>query len=505
MYALVYLRVSTEEQAEKGYSIQAQKNEGVSKAVEIGCSPENIHIFSDEGISGALLERPQLMAALNMLKKEKDNVKFFICYDSSRLSRNAAHQLILIDEIKKCNAQLIFLKNNYQDNAEGRFQLTVMAAVDEYERARLKLRTEMGKRAKANQHKLTHNPGLYGYNFDPITDKLLINEENAKNLKLIYNLLIEENRGPSEIAEILNTAEIPSPRLKQWSRTTVRRILSNPSYMGTLYIRRYDTGECNLNRFRKKGEKVKVKERPQNEWIPVKIPRLIDRETWKMAQDILGSSKHSGKKNNRPDFLLTPFIRCGLCGSSMNGKSTIKSDKVYRYYICTKKYKGLKEEKCGSILLNATDIEKIVWDYVCKRVCCFASNEANMEKIVEEYIYKVERDSKNIIDKKEKAKAERERIVMMFQKGFIDEKEMYRKLKDCENKISALDSDMISRSEYYDMFVERIKKDWSIDNISYIMGDILSNLNSEEKSHLMGLLISEIRIKDNIVTIYERP
>lgn len=167
LIALVYLRVSTEEQAEKGYSIQVQRTEGVNKAVELGCSKENIYVFSDEGVSGAFLERPQLMAALDMIKKREKDIKYFICYDSSRLSRNAAHQLIIVDEIKKSGTQLIFLKNNYQDNAEGRFQLTVMAAVDEYERARLKLRTEMGKRAKANQHMLTHHPGIYGYYFDP--------------------------------------------------------------------------------------------------------------------------------------------------------------------------------------------------------------------------------------------------------------------------------------------------------------------------------------------------
>ncbi|HQA66258.1 MAG TPA: recombinase family protein [Bacillota bacterium] len=47
MAALVYLRVSTEEQAERGYSIQVQRDEGLKKAVELGCSPESIYIFND--------------------------------------------------------------------------------------------------------------------------------------------------------------------------------------------------------------------------------------------------------------------------------------------------------------------------------------------------------------------------------------------------------------------------------------------------------------------------
>jgi len=301
--ALVYLRVSTEEQAEKGYSIQAQRTEGVNKAIELGCSPEEVHIFGDEGVSGAVMERPQLMAALDMLRNERNNIDFFICYDSSRLSRNAAHQLILIDEIKKNGTELIFIKNSYKDNAEGRFQLTVMAAVDEYERARLKLRMEMGKRAKANQHKLTHNPGLYGYNFDSITDTLIINKEHAENLRLIFRLLNDEHMGPAEIAEKLNELEVPSPRMKQWSRVTVRRILSNSSYLGILHIRRYDTRDYHLNKYKKKSEKIKVKERPRDEWIPVRIPQIIDKDIWEKAQNI----------SSLQDYLLRNFLS-GLSG-----------------------------------------------------------------------------------------------------------------------------------------------------------------------------------------------
>ena len=498
------MRVSTEEQAEKGYSIQAQRTEGVNKAIELGCSPENIHIFSDEGVSGAILERPQLMAALIMLKNGRKGAIFFICYDSSRLSRNAAHQLILIDEIKKCDAQLVFLKNNYQDNAEGRFQLTVMAAVDEYERARLKLRMEMGKQAKASQHKLTHNPGLYGYDFDPITDRLTINEDQTKNLQLIFYLLIEEHKGPSEIADKLNASEVPSPRMKQWSRITVRRILSNPSYLGILYIRRYDTRECHLNKFKKKGEKIKVKERPQAEWIPISIPRMIDNGTWEMAQDILKKSKHSSKKNSKPDFLLAPLLRCGICGSAMTGKSTVKANFAYRYYICTKKYSESKEEKCRAILLRADIVEKVVWDYICECICYFACKEANMKKIVEEYASKKEYDIKDIINKRDKAKDERKRLIEMFQKGFIDEGEMSRRLDKQEKRIAKLDADIDQSSEYYGEFIERLKKDWSLKNIPSIIEEMLNNLSSADKKHVLSLLISEISVRDNTISIEGR-
>lgn len=498
------MRVSTEEQAEKGYSMQAQRSEAESKAVELGCSREDIFFFSDEGISGSILERPQLMTALNLLKKEGDALKYFICYDSSRLSRNASHQLILIDEIKRCGAQLVFLKNNYQDNAEGRFQLTVMAAVDEYERARLKLRTEMGKQAKASQHKLTHNPGLYGYSFNSITDKLTVNEEHAKNLKHIFYLLTEERKSSSEIAEELNASEVESPRMKKWTRNTVRRILSNPSYLGTLYIRRYDTRECHLNRFRSKGEKIKIRERPRSEWIPVDIPQIIDRETWETAQDILKKARRTGRRRLSAEYMLESLIQCGICGSSLKGKSIKKNGITYRYYICAKKY-GTSTEKCQSRLIRAGEAEEAVWNYICKRMNAYVKTEADLKKLMDKYICEKELDIENIKCKKEKAKEERERIMTIFQKGFIDEDEMCTRLGDNEKKLKALDAAMEKENEHMAGNMERLGQEWKEEKLPYIIQMLLKNMSNTEKEQLMHIMIDEINVADNVITIIERP
>lgn len=491
MKALVYLRVSTEEQAEKGYSLKVQKLEGMNKAVEMGCSPEDIYIFSDEGVSGAILERPQLMAALDLLKKR--NTEYFICYDGSRLSRNAAHQLILIDQIKKSGAKLIFLKNIYQDNAEGRFQLTVMAAVDEYERARLKLRTEMGKRAKAAQHELTHNPGLYGYDFDPKTDTLNINENNALILRSMFEMLINEGKGPSEIAEQLNASNVPSPRMKQWSRVTVRRILANQSYLGTLYIRRYDTRDCHLNKFKSKEEKLKVRERPQDEWVPVRIPQLVDRKTWEKAQSILKKPQSTKKRKSSTDFLLTPLLKCSLCGSNMKGKSITRNGCQYRYYICSGKYKSSREEKCTSRLVKADDLEKAVWDYICGDIKSYISSRADEEKIIEKYLLENQIIIKNIFNKKEKAKKENERIILMFQKGYINEAIMQKKLEELKKREMLLDLESAAKSDFDVVHVKKY--------LPIIIEDMLSKLDNKERRHVMETLISGINVYDDTVYI----
>ncbi len=101
--AIMYLRVSTEEQAEKGFSIQAQREECINKAQELGCY--DVTEYLDDGISGSIMERPMLINALEVMKHNK--IDFFISFDSSRLSRNVSHQLILIDSIKKYGTKLV--------------------------------------------------------------------------------------------------------------------------------------------------------------------------------------------------------------------------------------------------------------------------------------------------------------------------------------------------------------------------------------------------------------
>jgi len=484
--------------------MKAQRSEAEDRAVELGCSSEEIFFFGDEGISGSILERPQLMAAINMIKRERDKTKYFICYDSSRLSRNASHQLILIDEIKKSGATLIFLKNNFEDNAEGRFQLTVMAAVDEYERARLKLRTGMGKRAKAIQHKLTHNPGLYGYDFDPITDKLTINTEHAKILKRIYYLLIEGHKGPSEIAEELNDLGIVSPRMKKWTRNTVRRMLLNPSYMGILYIQRYDTRECHLNKYKNKGEKVKIRERPRNEWIPVNIPQIIDQDTWERAQDVMKKVKFKSPEGPAAEYVLAPLLLCGICGNRLNGKSIKRGELTYRYYICSNKY-GINREKCSARLINANAAEDLIWDYVCGRVMNYLEEKKDIKELIEEFILLNESGIEEIKNKIEKAKQERNRVILMFQKGFIDENEMNTRLLESDKKLKTLDEAYVKQNEYKAGQIDKLIREWKSESLPYIIEILLKNMSRLEKEQLIYIMIDEIKTDGNALVINARP
>ena len=455
--AIAYLRVSTDEQADRGFSIQAQREECTKKALELGCNNESIYIFSDEGVSGAVLERPQLMASLEVMKK--GGIDYFITMDTSRLSRNVSQHLILIDEIKRCGTELIFLRNSFKDNPEGRFQITIMAAVDEYERARLRLRTEMGKRAKAKQHLLTHNPGIYGYDFDIKTDCLYINEKKANIVKLMYDWFIEEDMGPSDICKMFNEMGIQSPRGKLWNRVTVRRILSNESYTGIMHIRRFDTREYHLNKYKKSSEKVKVVERPRNEWIDIQIPQIIKKEVWQKAQKKLDECKRISRRSNlKKEYILSSIIKCEECGSYLNGKTVRGKDKDYMYYICPTRNKRIGNKSCSLKNINSEKIETRVWEIIERRILHEAISSVDLRVIIEKTKGSIEKKAEILSNEIENSNKEASRIITLFQKGYINEEEMKNRLDKLNNKIALLRSQEKNTGSKLDSICEKLNK-----------------------------------------------
>jgi site-specific DNA recombinase len=498
--AVIYIRVSTEEQAEKGFSIQAQRDECYRKALELGCSRDDVLEFCEEGVSGSILERPELMEALNRIGK--GDIDYFISLDSSRLSRNTAHQLIIIDEIKKANVQLVFVKNTYEDSPEGRFQITIMAAVDEYERARMQLRSELGKRAKAAQGKLTHSPGLYGYDFDKETDTLSINEKEAEVVRMMYRMLLDEDMGPYSIARKLNDTGIPSPRGKMWYKNTVKRILVNTAYKGVLYIRRYDTRETKFNKFKGPEDKVRRIEKPRDEWVPVEVPSIVNEDTWNEAQEIMKQARRKWRGYSKAGYLLSSMVTCGLCGNTIHG-NLIKqqSGKKYRYYVCTARSPGIPgREKCELGFLRAEEIENTVWEHILRWI----NNPEELQKELEngrpDDMEARERELEETRADIGRLAAEKDRVATMFQKEFITEGEMEKRMRDIVTRMRVLEDKKAA-------LVNEICKSRLAENDREVLEEIsgrlketIGELTFDDKYEIIRALVREVVVyRDKIV------
>lgn len=215
--AIGYVRVSTEKQVDEGVSLDAQINK--IKAWASLNDYELIHIYKDEGISGASLDKREGMTkALSEVKKGMA----FVCYSLSRISRDTVDTIKISRIIEKTGADLVSLSEKIDTTgASGKMIFNMLAVLNQFERDQVSERTQAAMQFKKSEDQ-AYSPTPYGYLRQG--SKLIINSEEASNI-LRIKMMYEKGIGYTEIARILNSENIPTKTGKSWRANTVYYLL----------------------------------------------------------------------------------------------------------------------------------------------------------------------------------------------------------------------------------------------------------------------------------------
>lgn len=511
MLSIVYVRVSTEMQEKKGYSIPEQTETGKNKAISLGAKENEILIFVDTE-SGEFLNRTEFQKAIDVV--EKNNVDYFICLDPDRFSRKTVNALIAHEVIEKQGTEIIYCNNEYDKSPEGRLFLQMKMIIAEYEKEKIKARTMMGKLGKAKRKLLTHNPNLYGYDYDPISDLLIINEEEAKIIMMMIRWVLDEKTtGLNKIANRLNSMGILPPRGKKvdkkiygtsyikeegkWSKATVGRILRNYTYTGTLFIQTVDAQGVKFNKFRKEEDKIKRKEKPREEWIAVQVPIIVPVEIWEEVQINLQERRNYKPGVAIENYLLSGLLYCGKCNSTLHGNRVKKknSNEYYKYYVCTCKSPGIfGKEKCDLSNVNAELLDDNVWKLVKgwiinpKSIKEYINNDDNIDIILQE--------KDNLEKMITSLDEEKSKLDLLFMKGKISEKDYDKHEERIRKEVNDL---KLRLSEITNEIDFKKIKDKTIDNLEEYVDryrDNLDKINFEEKKKLINIFIYRINVLD---------
>src|SRR5579871_3059884 len=149
--AALYARVSSEQQAAAG-TIQSQIDAIMHRAGEDGVEIEPESRFIDEGHSGATLLRPALERLRDAAAAGAIDRLYVLCPD--RLSRQYAHQMVLVDELSRCRVEVRFVNQPLGQTPEDHLLLQVQGMMAEYERAKIMERSRRGKLHAARQGKI---------------------------------------------------------------------------------------------------------------------------------------------------------------------------------------------------------------------------------------------------------------------------------------------------------------------------------------------------------------
>jgi site-specific DNA recombinase len=374
MRTAIYVRVSTVTHSQQ-HTIKEQIDRLRTHLLASGESPAEEHVFGDEGRSGATLNRPAL-DRLRDCARLGDYDRILVT-SPDRLARNYVHQMILMEEFERAGCRVEFLDQPVGDTPHEHLLLQIRGAVAEYERTLIGERMRRGRLARYRAGLLLPwvQP-VYGYLLDPEHPRdpagVRINEAQAAIVRQIFAWYLEDGASLSSVVNRLYAHGVASPMGRpRWRNTTVRFLLRNPAYTGTLYAARSRTRRSigrrsALQPIGKRPDGGKVP-RPREEWIAVrKIPALVTQEQFDLVQQKMVRSKQFAARNNTAhEYLLRALVSCGFCHLACTGR-TIKG---YAYYTCAGKSASARtheEGRCRSRLTPTRQLDQVVWEDLCE-------------------------------------------------------------------------------------------------------------------------------------------
>ena len=319
-HTALYLRVSTEAQADEGYSLAAQ-----AEKLEAYCRMKGIDRFTqyvDGGFSGSNLSRPAVTQLIDCIRRGE--VERVVVYKLDRLSRSQKDTLYLIEDVfAPHGVDFVSINENIDTGTPyGRAMIGILSAFAQLERENIFLRTRMGMVERVRQGFWPGGGKIpFGYDYDPAKG-ILVPNSDADTVREIYaRYLSGESAG--SIARALG--------LKY--EHLVRQILDRESNTGVIVY---------------KGERYPGRHEP-----------LIDRETWLRAQRRL-------HRPNRPRAadggkLLTGLLVCGHCGAKMRYQKWGKAgDRLVCYSRDKSKPHLVHDADCPNQGVMARDVEEVV-------------------------------------------------------------------------------------------------------------------------------------------------
>lgn len=369
--AAVYARFSSDNQRDE--SIDAQL-----RAIHEYAEKNNIVIveeYIDRARSATTDNRPEFLRMI----KEASNRSFdvVLVHKLDRFARNRRDSIGYRMELKRHGVSLISVLEYLDDGSpESVILESVLEAMAEY--YSLNLAREVNKGMKENALKGLHTGGLppLGYDVDPETKKLVLNESEAVIVRLIFERVIE-GVGYGKIIEELNSKGYKTKAGNQFAKNSLNSILTNEKYIGTYVFNKLSSkdvdGKRNSHKFKDESEIIRIENA---------IPAIITKEQFDLVQQKMQSRKHKFSNRTIEAYLLTGKIFCGVCGGAYVGsrRNAGRNKRQLVTYGCNIRYR--KRSACCN---NKEIRREYIEGYVLEKLSEYVFNDKLIPKIVDEY------------------------------------------------------------------------------------------------------------------------
>jgi DNA invertase Pin-like site-specific DNA recombinase len=424
--AVIYTRVSSDEQVKKGTGLENQLEDCQVLADDKGY--QVVEMFSDPGISGREFEnRPGLQAMLNYLYTNQ--VDWVVAWNMERLGRRAGVWGQVVDKLEDLEVKLDLKHGG--DNPDIHQYVGAGTSVVSRE---LRDKLVAGLHRSVREYGSVQVGARPPYGYDKHTEiivegtkerklnSLVVNSKEARQVRRMFKKYLElgtlravgrdlRRRGVATKMQTLTGKK----GKRDWAVSVVRGMLTNMVYIGRFAFRKRKWVKT-------PGTKHgKLVARPESDWLWVDVPRIIDDATFDLVQQKLTDNANPmlrARRPHGPDYLLRGRVRCGRCGYAVVGKRFKGAGKkMYPYYQCTQRSKSL----CKLPEFNATKVDGALTTYLVQLLAD--------KKYLETYIANRKAEAKGDKLKAElddlkaaaaKVKAEQELLVDLYTQKRID-------------------------------------------------------------------------------------
>ncbi len=309
--AVVYIRVSTEEQVEN-YSLGTQeeicRKEAEKRKLEV------VKVFREEGRSAKTISgRPALIEMLEYCRKHKREIGVVIVYRLDRVSRQTADYLVIRKKLLECEIKLISATEPTGNSPTEKFVETMLAGFAQMDNDIRSERAKNGLRAR-------FKAGLTSYvtmGYDNQSGYTTKNPETFDKLQASWHLFSTGTKTLRDIASILTEQGI-AQRHKggRMLPQQVNRMFRNKFYAGYVISKKY-------------GQEVRGQHPPMvTEELFYKVQAILDGRNHNVSRAL--AKRH----RDNPNFPLRRIVKCEICGTSYTGGKSKGKREYYGYYFC---------------------------------------------------------------------------------------------------------------------------------------------------------------------------
>lgn len=392
----IYTRVSTAAQTE-GFSLEAQQERLYEHAeyrdLEIAGD------YCDAGRSGKSIKgRPEFQRMMDDIISQKDNISYVLVFKLSRFGRNAADVLKSMQLLTDYGVDLVSVDDSIDSSTQGgRLTLTILSAVAEIERENITDQFMAGRLQKIRDGKWSGGSVPYGYR--SVDRELTIDPYEAKIVRKIFDLYMQEDMGATSVAVTLNDEgylrkENGGADQRPFTYDFIVNVLDNSLYCGKLVFGR---------RTNKKGPDGKLlKPDPKHAVMAQGVHEtILTEEEWNAVQEKRERLSKNNYEIDDPEriSLLSGLVRCPMCGSGMIHTKNKRINrnhggyyKTIHYYACNNSRKSNGRTCSFRHTYNQEKIDSSVFEIIQrlttlpeykKAVTANLQNQATVEQLEE--------------------------------------------------------------------------------------------------------------------------